>query len=353
VFQAKTVFVVGAGASCEVHLPTGEQLKGLIARLLDIRFEDGYRMTSGDPRLMEALRRHVAQPDGRPGNPNALLHKCWQIRDNLDAAISIDNFLDAHAGDADLEFVGKLGIVKAILDSEKASKLRPKERGDGRFSMGELKDTWYRSFFRMVSEGVRRSDVNNIFQNVSFITFNYDRTIERVLAQQLHEYYALSEQEAQELVGNLEIHHPYGTIGPLLWQDRHGVGYGDNERANLIACAQRIKTFTQGVDDQADIERIRSLVRDADVLGFIGFAFHPMNMQILNPGGDANVQRVFASVMGLSRSDQAETEGDINELLQGERFFLPGNGPTIETFEGTCANFFEHFRRSLPAPNRD
>lgn len=37
--MSKTVFVIGAGASKEANLPTGEELKSSISSFLDIRFE--------------------------------------------------------------------------------------------------------------------------------------------------------------------------------------------------------------------------------------------------------------------------------------------------------------------------
>lgn len=52
----QTVFVLGAGASNEVGLPTGAELKRQIGELLDIRFERGHQMLSGDVLIYEALR---------------------------------------------------------------------------------------------------------------------------------------------------------------------------------------------------------------------------------------------------------------------------------------------------------
>lgn len=56
-FKSKTVFIVGAGASCEAGLPSGDTLKERIAELLDIRFNDwGSDQISGDRRIVKALR---------------------------------------------------------------------------------------------------------------------------------------------------------------------------------------------------------------------------------------------------------------------------------------------------------
>jgi hypothetical protein len=122
-FNKKTVVVIGAGASQEVKLPTGMDLKEQIATLLDIRFEDGLTKVSGDHIILEALRQHLRRPDGRPGDINPYLHAGWTIRDAMSQAISIDNFIDAHNGDEKIELCGKLATVRAILRAERSSSL--------------------------------------------------------------------------------------------------------------------------------------------------------------------------------------------------------------------------------------
>jgi hypothetical protein len=102
-FNKKTVLVIGAGGSQEANLPTGKELKDRIASLLDIRFEDRIRRSSGDPLILDALRHLVRQPNGQPGDINPHLHACWAIRDAMPQAISIDNFIDAHSGDDKIE----------------------------------------------------------------------------------------------------------------------------------------------------------------------------------------------------------------------------------------------------------
>jgi len=45
-FKSKTLFVVGAGASQEAGLPTGTELKSIIAEKLDITFDHGNPLLS-------------------------------------------------------------------------------------------------------------------------------------------------------------------------------------------------------------------------------------------------------------------------------------------------------------------
>lgn len=65
-FKKKTVFVVGAGASCEVGLPAGDKLKGIIGNKLNIRFENFSHLASGDPDIVEACRSIAGRGDINP-----------------------------------------------------------------------------------------------------------------------------------------------------------------------------------------------------------------------------------------------------------------------------------------------
>jgi len=81
-----TVFVIGAGASCEVGLPVGEELKGKISQLLNIQY-DNFRtkMKSGDHTIQQALCK--------TNNYHRLALAALRIKDALPLAISIDNFM--------------------------------------------------------------------------------------------------------------------------------------------------------------------------------------------------------------------------------------------------------------------
>ena len=349
-FRSKTVFVVGAGASNEVNLPTGNDLKGRIAQALDIKFDHWTQMT-GDRRIAHFFREYVKLDADRHGNINPLLKKCWQIRDVMPvAAISIDNYIDAHRGDKDLELCGKLGIVKCILDAESSSKLKFKESSE-RYDLPELQDTWYMSFLRMLTEGVSRDDVGSIFDNLSIITFNYDRCIEHFLPQALADLYNLSLSDMQLLVGKLRIYHPYGQVGPLPWQDRqNGIAYGYNEWADLLVIAEKIKTFTEGMHSGRDLSPIRQFVAQAETIVFLGFAFHAQNLELISPDIPMATRRIFATVKGISHSDEQEIVRDLKRMhissnIGGSEY----KEPKVSLLNDTCNSLFHHFWRSLPA----
>lgn len=352
-FKSKTVFVVGAGASCEAGLPSGEALKTNIARILDIRFNDwGSELVSGDYKMVETLRQAAREAGDERANINPYLHKAWRIRDVVPAAaISIDNFLDAHRGDAIMELCGKLGIVKSILDAEKQSKLKPRELGESDFTLRDLSGTWYVGFLQMLTEGVRKGNVESIFENVSIITFNYDRCIERFLVQALADYYDLAPAASQEVVSKLRIFHPYGQVGALPWQNANGgVAFG-SEHGSLLDLSKQIKTFTEGLDDQEILSGMHDAIGRAEVVVFLGFAFHPLNMELLTPGYSTAVQRIYATTLGLSDSDEAVIENNILRMLGKddlELFDQQALKPKMAKLK--CGDFFRYFFRSISAP---
>jgi hypothetical protein len=59
-FEAKTVLVLGAGASAEVGLPIGNQLLTSICKLIDIKFDFGTQK-SGDNHILSALKIILAE----------------------------------------------------------------------------------------------------------------------------------------------------------------------------------------------------------------------------------------------------------------------------------------------------
>jgi len=122
-FKNKTLIIVGAGTSCEVGLPSSDELKGKIAELLDIQISDFSKLLRGDRLIYEALRILVKHSDGNRSDLAPYIKAALRIRDSMPLAPSIDNFIDAHNGDEFIERCGKLAIVRSILTAEKQSKL--------------------------------------------------------------------------------------------------------------------------------------------------------------------------------------------------------------------------------------
>ncbi|MDK4731562.1 hypothetical protein [Rhizobium sp. CNPSo 3490] len=168
-FERRTVFIVGAGASREINFPMGAELTGIIANKVSLAFSNGWEPKSGDNRIQGAIRHHLNQKGERDGNPYFLAGR--DIASGMAQAISIDNYLHAHAEDEISTWVDKLGIAASILEAEQQSKLAP-HRDRETIDLSAVSNSWYTPFFQMLTEGIQRTDLENIFDNVAFITFN-------------------------------------------------------------------------------------------------------------------------------------------------------------------------------------
>jgi hypothetical protein len=171
-FNRQTLFVVGAGASVEFGLPVGKALTTIIQKN-DMRFEyPGKPIGGGDFDLFTQLT-HRRGNEAQPFQQAALL-----IRNGIGLALSIDDFLDPHRTNTYVNEYGKAAIVKSILEAERASSLffaGPAERD--LFNLEKCKDTWITKCFSMLGRGVPREERQEVFDHVSFVTFNYDRAL--------------------------------------------------------------------------------------------------------------------------------------------------------------------------------
>lgn len=338
----KTVFIIGAGASKEANLPTGTELKGEIAKLID--FEDD--QNRGDSRIIEAIHQMV-RDSKRADELDSYANAARHISSALPLAISIDNFIDAHRDDAKIALCGKLAIVRSILNAERRSALFKKDDYD--FSLGvdfsKIENTWYLSFFQLITENCRKEDLGERFAQISLIIFNYDRCVEHFLFNALKHYYKMSGEETTDLIGHLQKFHPYGKAGDLPWSvgDENRVKFGaDVDTHKLLDLSQKIKTFAEGTNpESSDITSIKKCMLEADRLAYLGFAFHEMNMQLIAPNkNSANKWRTcYATVFNISKSDQ--------ETIKNHILRIYNNQVHIKMVNTVCVNFFSEFWRSL------
>lgn len=335
--KRKTVFVVGAGASCEAGLPSGQELLMKIADSL----REGNR--SGLPssyRLQQAIARYNSETHGTRWQE--IFVACGTICDAAPLSLSIDNFLDAHRGNKAIEVCGKLAIAESILDAERNSKLFVKPQHHSKSDHAHLVGTWYPKLFQLLSEGVDRDDLDDFFENVAFVIFNYDRCVEHFLCEALRTYYALSPEDAQHLVGRARFFHPYGTVGPLQWQDGMGISLGAEVNGDkLLNISGGLRTFTERIEDEEALAAIKGATLEAEMVVFLGFAFHEQNMKLLEL---FDCRHVFATAYRMSDSDCGVVSDEIRALSRGPTDF------TIEIRNDlTCVGLFEQYWRSFRA----
>jgi hypothetical protein len=343
-FKSKTVFVLGAGASKEAGLPLGNELRDGIVSLLDFRSDSSRTLISGDPDIHDCLTKASRVNSGSFADRPDYFGMASQICKNLHSALSIDNYLDAHSGNETLEACGKVAIVKAILDAEGKCKLKAVGQGKSEFDSTKLSDTWYHQFWLQLSNGVTKNTVGTIFDNISIISFNYDRCIERFLMQQVPQYFGIQQDKFKEIFEKLEIYHPYGVVGKLPWQgEQIGIPFGGNTRYDLLELSKGIKTFTETVDD-GTVSGIRHRIAQADRIVFLGFAYHEQNLRLLKPESGNQVKQVYGTVYSISPFNIEMIKEQMRQLFKS-----PDKGFDVLQYysQGNCTKLLSDYERGI------
>jgi hypothetical protein len=333
-----TTFVVGAGASFDYGFPLGEPLTRRIAGALN--FEDPINFGPG-PHERELIRTAIDVFCKDDESRQQLFLQRRALRDALTTASSIDTFLESHP---DFELLGKIAIAACLIRAEGRSNLKP--RPGKMIDLAAVENSWLGRLFKFVMvPGVSNASIQQIFAQVSFVVFNYDRCIEHYFQHAIASYFMVDLSRAADIVKHLRIVHPYGDLGALHSTDTN-VSFGHEYQpetyeagAAIHAMSQRLRTFTESKKAQgADA---RDLIRNARRVVFLGFGFGEQNVELLR--SDASiVQDTRATGMGLSKSNQREVQrristiiargfdlGDLHEcdcttLINDEQMFLRG-----------------------------
>jgi len=344
-------FVLGAGSSFEVDMPTGEKLKSNIAAALTFKPDQFGRVTGGDDQIREALHQleqgnQAAEERGRYGIAAGL------ICAGMPQAPSIDNFIDSHRSNPQVAEIGKLAIASEILKAERTSKLYVSPTNIyNKMDFHRLANSWFHSFWQLLTLNAQEEDLPERLQRVRVVSFNYDRTLEHFLFYSIQNYYGSSAERAAEILKHLIVLHPYGKVGNLPWQNE-GVPVpfgGDMHHSVLLQVANGLRTFTEGTSKTgSQIESIRSAVFDAEILTFLGFAYHELNLALLfdapTSASTRHKKQVFGTAMGLSESNK---KAIADELASRGRYEL--SQITLRR-ELSAAQLLPEYSRSLRIP---
>jgi hypothetical protein len=357
----RTVFVIGAGSNVEIGMPSGNELKDKITNSLNFIRNDHDGTFSGDKTIFSALHTYTRGP-GPYGNIYAdragnLFDTAINISKAMSLSISIDNYIEAHKGNKQIELCGKLAIVSAILNAEQRcvlfdtddkslSSTALKRRAE------KLKDSWYPLFFQKITEGCHFDELEPKLNDISFIIFNYDRCFEYFMYNSLITYYNIDHDRAKKIVSQLHINHPYGTVGDL-WDNKDRITFGKATNATqLLQLANKIKTFTESETtdkEQESNNRIQYLVERTNRIIFLGFAYHDQNLDLL-----FNHHGALYVMDGVPMSDNvicygtghSISEKDLRQLsdmlkIKDRRI------SDIDIPDITCSKFFHDFWRRL------
>lgn len=348
----KTLIVVGAGASKEAGLPLGQDLIKSVADKLAFRVHLGSLVPGeGDEDVLDVIQQHAKT---RP-EMNSYLSACRRVREGVIYSNSIDSFIDVHRKDELIQRCGKLAIAKTIIESERNSHLFLGERPNDFANLDALRKTWFFIFSRYLNDGVRKEEIERIFEKVSFLVFNYDRCIEHFFYHALQRHFGIDETRASSVMKTLRIIHPYGTIGDLTWQSGEGIPFGARaNRQSLQLMTSRIRTYTEQIERDDILSTIRSEVENADTLVFLGFSYHPQNMKVLDPQEECMTKQVFGTAYGISSADVSVIEDQVRGIVRRDLTHRVLRGNKSIEWENlsirndlTCFALLNEYSRSL------
>lgn len=253
----KVTVVLGAGASYPYGFPLGGELKNkIIDQILFSRQPISERDSLG----------HFLEQFGY--KEDVQKDFAIQLKDSMQP--SVDAFVFERPEFAD---IGKLSIAANLIRCErKDDLLSPTSESNPN------KRKWYDYLLNLL--GKRDEFKEN---NLSVITFNYDRSLEYFLYNTLKPRFKLSEQEVLEYIKSIPIVHVYGQLGKPHFEDEKGRNYTDLlDFENLKKGAEGISLIYEKNNEEINSENIKSahyIIADSGLLVFLGFGYLEENLR--------------------------------------------------------------------------
>lgn len=325
--RTKTLFIVGAGASFEVGLPLGADLTTRIANALDFRSSRG---ASSERDLVRAAISVLCKRPNAARDANGLFAKASQISRALATAASIDVFIDNHSHDSDVAIIGKLGIAACLIEAERNSMLCPPHPASP-INLAGVPDNWFVRLFHILAEGIKAHSIESMFDNVEFVVFNYDRCIELFLEQAISSRFLIDLSRARRIVrDHCPILHVYGSLGSIFDNDRT-IDFGCRldpgtfiAGDTVVRMSENLRTFAEA-EAGANGPQVKKFVSGAHRLVFLGFGFHPQNVELLKVDS-SDIREYRATVFGMSDSNQIEVREILSSIVGRKNL---GNGAQL------------------------
>lgn len=298
--ELQTLFILGAGASNCYGYPTGNKLnEDLIKRL---PFELTTLATNAGRIFFDLKDVEMFSKVYSESHPTL-----------------VDYFL-AKSPIQKWKEIGKYGITLSLIEAEM------KYTNSSKFSYYD-KD-WFSILFDRMTSDILEQDNIDLFQKnqVSFITFNYDRSLEILFYEALKSNYNLDDSKIYELVSSINIFHTFGRMPLLRYEDHtkrsfHDLGTGIT-RQFIINTMKNILTIHER---EGEVERINSEISKAKRIFFLGFGFADENIKLLNMYNNINYDgiEIIATSIGLGKQQTDKITGSMfpsrSKIVNGDR----------------------------------
>lgn len=291
--ETPTTLILGAGASQPYGYPVGNTLKD---------------------KIISSLEEMVAEDNGWVNELGIDKDIVRGFISNFDKSKrpSIDSFLKRQK--PEFTEIGKLAIVDIISKSESVEKLYhpPGNRWQD-------KDDWYRYLVQNLYEC---EEVDQVYENIRIITYNYDRSLEKFLFEPLMATFPLqieNTEECAEIINKIPITHMYGRLDPLPWENEEkGKEYGASlSSTELLDISRNIHL----IDEAKDLGTIRDAnehIKNSERIYFLGLDIYRNigNINLLNTALFKDKQ-ILVTAYGLEQGERAKIQTFFRGIQNG------------------------------------
>jgi len=186
----------------------------------------------------------------------------------------------------------------------------------------KTQNNWYQYFY--IKLKTKFEDFSN--NNVSIITFNYDRSLEQYLLTAIQNGYGTTEKKAADILKeSIPIIHLHGNLGYLPAQGEQNTReYSQNCTPEILQlCIDSIKIINEEIEGDPQFLEAHTLLSVAEVVCFLGFGYNKVNLDRLKVNeifkGDP---KIFCSSIGFTDS---ERDINISNYIKGNTIIDYGN----------------------------
>lgn len=285
----KTVFIIGAGSNILYGFPSGRKLRNNII----------YNFQSDIGNLRKIL------PSGYYSSAKAFVNEFKES--NIQ---SIDKFITLRP---EFNEIGKFAIAIEILKSEKDSVFTED------LELNNFSKDWYFYLYNKMIEDIDCKEDYSKFKNntISFITFNYDRSLEYYLYNSfVHSFppELLKRTEIEDIFP-FQIIHVYGTPR-LQWQDKsnyldycRNFEYDERTVYNIQKMVDSIKIIYDERNSEESILRAQKCLINSEKVFFLGFGYAKENLEILGIPDKLKDKDVYGTAL-------RNTENEISKIVE-------------------------------------
>ena len=265
-----TVLVLGAGASIPYGFPSGQELLDDVIDLLAANVSDFMRSklnsTEAEIKVFLTELRGADTP-------------------------SVDAFLQFRPSFVDL---GKRAIANALIPYE--------ERAEG-----DLRGGWYQYLFERLATDPSEFGSNQL----TIITFNYDRSLEAYLFRGLQKRFGLDADVALGLLKTLPVHHVHGHLGSFDPEADDYLPFGSGATTGAVqAAAKSLRIVHEELQESGVIHKARTALARAHHVCYLGFGYHEPNLRRLAYSSKLTdrAQSIYGTTLGMGVQEARDAE---------------------------------------------